>query len=380
MVYLKIYDRHNIDELQWNVFSNGEYAQAYLSDLIRNGVQAYISNVDTEMMVLAVDDILIPITINNTEYDNSYVCSPYTHYVSCGIEETQLMENRFLRFFLKVIFIALSGLLKWGQVNKVVSVNNWLLPTNLYPPITSEQISSISEFLKNRFPHHAIQFRSLNSRTNDIQLKALIANHYHDIMSRQIFFLDAKLSHPFKANMFKKDLQLLQRSPYTVVELPHKGQNQTKRLSDLYREIYLKKYTMHNPQYSEKFIDLAIEKKLLTMKALIHNGKIDGVYGYVKMNDVMTMPFFGYDTSLPTETGLYRKISALLALDAKEQGLMMNLSAGASSFKRLRRAEPHLEYNAVYLKHLSLRRQIAWLVLKGIVNPFGKRILKKLRL
>jgi len=51
-----------------------------------------------------------------------------------------------------------------------VMVNNWLLSTNLYPPSSNETLEAISRFLIERFPKHAIVYRSVNPILNESML------------------------------------------------------------------------------------------------------------------------------------------------------------------------------------------------------------------
>ena len=140
---IQIYHSSTIDSLQWPENEEGQYAKNYLYPLIKNGAKHYIDNTETEMIVIKVDDIVFPATINNAEYENSYVCSPYTLYVNCGFEKIATIQNRFLRsvglFFLGIFKRAF----RTGKINKIIFVNNWLFTTNLYPNMSESQIQAI---------------------------------------------------------------------------------------------------------------------------------------------------------------------------------------------------------------------------------------------
>jgi len=377
MLKITLYDQENIHQLVWPVTEQAASAKAYLIPLIENGVSSYITNVTTQMRILAIDDLILPLTINAEEYGNSYVCSPYTHYISCAIQESSLMTNRLLRTFSTGFMEMLGKALRYGKINKIVSVNNWLLPTNLYPVITQEQVKRITTFLSTTYPDHTIVFRSLNVHKEQALLSDCEKVGYQKVLARYIYFLDTQSPNVLKANMFKKDLNILQKSPYKIIELPQADSQEVKRILSLYRAIYLEKYTEHNPQFTTKFVELIVKSRFLKLKALKLDGRIDGVFGHYAINDVMTMPFFGYDTTLPLETGLYRKICALMTLEAKESKSLLNLSAGAASYKRLRRAEGSFEYSAVYHQHLPLRRKMPWFLLRVFVNGFGSRVMQK---
>lgn len=82
---ISLYNASNIDSLSWPNNPEGEYAQKFLMPLIKNGVHHYIENVETNLHILKIGDLILPITINDAEYQNSYVCSPYTQYISSGL-------------------------------------------------------------------------------------------------------------------------------------------------------------------------------------------------------------------------------------------------------------------------------------------------------
>jgi hypothetical protein len=48
---------------------------------------------------------------------------------------------------------------------------------------------------------------------------------------------------------------------------------------------------------------------------------------------------------------------------AAARGRILHFSSGAASFKRLRGAEPHVEYSLVYHRHLPPRQRLPWRLL-----------------
>lgn len=177
--------------------------------------------------------------------------------------------------------------------------------------------------------------------------------------------------------MFKSDLKLLNESPYTIVDGKTLSDRELERCVALYNALYLEKYTKSNPQITLQFLKGAIECNLLKVKVFKLEEEIDAVLGYTVKNGVATSPLFGYDPSLAEKTGLYRQLATLLALEAKEQSLLLNQSAGATSFKTLRRGEKELESIAVYVNHLPLFRQLPWKALKFALNSAGAKFMMK---
>lgn len=380
MKKIELYDKQNLECLVWPDTQDGEYAQKYLVPLIRDGVKSYIKNVDTEMMILKIGEYILPITINNEEYENSYVCSPYTHYVSYALEELRELKKPALENVLSGIIKALGVILKRMRFNKVVHVNNWLLATNLYPDLTNEIVNEIIIFLRERFPEHTIIFRSLNEATNGNIIRYLNNLGCHSIASRQVYGINLKNGRLPSSYDVKKDLKLLAGSIYEVVSADQLSACDIPRMLELYNMLYLDKYSKNNPQFTDGFIECAIRTGILTLFGLRNGNRMDGVIGFFERNGVITTPFVGYDVAQPKEAGLYRLISIKIIVEAAARRVYLNSSSGAAQFKRNRGAFGHIEYSMVYYSHLSWWRKIPWLVLSSVINNMGIPLMKKYRL
>ncbi|HVY71025.1 MAG TPA: GNAT family N-acetyltransferase, partial [Verrucomicrobiae bacterium] len=90
-----------------------------------------------------------------------------------------------------------------------------------------------------------------------------------------------------------------------------------------------------------------------------------------------SVPFIGYDTSLPQELGLYRVLVTMLLQRTAEEKLLLNYSSGAGDFKRRRGGEPVIEFNAIYTRHLPARRRAMFAALRELSNRVGRRFLEK---
>lgn len=380
---ISLYDTNNIDTLPWPESEVAILLKKYIVPLIKEGTSSFIKNVKTQLFALKVDDLVLPITVNDCELENSYVCSPYTHYITYAKEELHKLNNYLLEVFLDYLLASLGILLKLGKINKVVIINNWLVSTNLYPSLSLTQISSITSFLKAQFPQHTIIFRSINTGINKQIFAALSQNNYFMIASRQIYFINPQNTSSIKGKakwLLKKDFRLLDQGKYEVIDSDQILLEDIPRIEELYNALYLDKYSYKNPQFNQKFLALALKEKIFHIKVIKKNGKIDGVIGFYVINGVMTTPLFGYDTDLPLKLGLYRMISAQLILEATERGLILNQSSGAAEFKRCRGGIANVEYNAVYYQHLPLYRQLIWRLLGLLINKIGIPLLKKYKL
>ncbi|MEF3303233.1 GNAT family N-acetyltransferase [Paenibacillus sp. GYB003] len=380
-----LYDNRSFERIDWPPTAEGDYAKRFLLPLFRQPVESFVPNISTAMYALRLNRTVLPVTVNEAEYDNCYVCSPYTHYASYAREELYLLDSGAARFALRGVLRVLGLLLKASRFNRAVHVNNWLLSTNLYPELTEREIDGTIRLLLDRFPRHALIFRSLCRSINGELMDSLRRRGFRLVPSRQIYLWrhEGPLAPGAKARwLLKRDYALLDKRGYETVGPEALSAADMPRLAELYRALYLDKYSYYNPQFGADFLELARSRRLLELHALRHkeSGRLDAVLGYYCRSGVMTTPIFGYDTSLPQETGLYRMLSAVLLGIARTNGHLLHESSGAAQFKRNRGAVGELEYSAVYDRHLPFDRRISWIALEKLLNGVGVPLLEKYKL
>ena len=61
--------------------------RAWFSPVLERGSVWCAPNLDTQCVFLRVGEMELPLTVNDAQWDNSWVCSPFTHYVSYAQEE-----------------------------------------------------------------------------------------------------------------------------------------------------------------------------------------------------------------------------------------------------------------------------------------------------
>jgi len=375
---IKLFDENNIDEIKWPNNFEGQYAKSYLTPLIKNGTDSYITNVKTKLMVLTIDNIVIPITVNESEYENSYVCSPYTHYISYSMEELSELKNPKLEKILSIFINILGAFLKFGKINKTIHVNNWLVSTNLYAKLSKEHINEITKYLLNNFKGYAIIFRSLNELTNSDIYSCFADLGFEMVSSRRSYIFDFRKELSSKARyILRKDKKIMDSSNYKWISHNEINNDDIDILVNLYNQLYLNKYSTLNPQFNREFIKVALDSKVLELNVIKDNYGIKGVVGFFYRNGVMTTPLFGYDLSISQELGLYRILSLKLIEEATNRGLVLHQSSGAGQFKKCRGGVPVIEYSAVYIRHLSLFRRIVWKTIKIISNKIAMPMIIK---
>ncbi len=372
-----IYNKDTIDQISWPFTEMGAFAQDYLVPLITQGrgVASYFNNVHTDLRILMINDLVLPITINETEWNNAYVCSPYTHYITYAKEELKNLHNAWLEAIISTLLSLIGFILKRTQFNKVVTVNNWLLSTNLYPEISKKELLSITNYLKEKYPHHTIIFRSLNYRLNKNILNSLNDIGYRKIISRVVYISDPNdgmITMGAKKHL-RNDSKILSKTHYSILSqmIP------TAQVKKLYDLLYLKKYSYNNPQFNENFFTLIEKVRNFDTQALINNGTMEGFVSMFQFNGVMASPALGYNTSLNKKEGLYRMLSASMYQRAVDRGLIFHESSGVSEFKANRGARKEIEYSAVYLHHLSLYRAVGWYILMVLFQYVGLPLIEK---
>ena len=374
---IQLFDAANIEAFSGPPSSQCELAKKFFVSFIKNKPIHFIDNVDTKLMLLTINDICLPVTVNDEQYDNSFVCSPYTHYVSYAFFVLEKIQNSYLKSFLGGLLKFYGKLLRGGKINKVVTVNNWLFTTNPHAPLDKSTLETIVNHLKNKFPDHAIIFRSVTREVNPEFYDALVSQNFDMIASRLVYLSDARNEKIFHTRIFKSDMKHLRESPYKIIPSEEITDDDLPKIIELYRALYIEKYSKLNPQFNVNYIKHALKQGVLHLQLLKRDDQIEGVCGYFCQNNVMISPFFGYDPIKSEKNGVYRILCTLLLLNAQKLQVLFNQSAGGSFFKKIRRAEGFFEYTAVYNRHLPFSRKLPWNLLKVMMNSIGATYMKR---
>lgn len=358
----------------------------WLEALLSPPAQQWIENVDTAVSFIELGKWGFPITVSQNNWDSSYITSPYTAYVSYAIEELRELQSPALEWVLKRILQVLGIAMKGAQLNHVVMVNNWLVSTNLYPADwTGEGLAALTEQLKTTYPNHAIVFRSLTPGLHQSLLEQFRQHHYAWIPSRQVYLVDQQANLYQRRKDIRRDRSFLRNSIYQRVTRESIGSNNgdIERIYELYRMLYLEKYSWHNPVFSKKLIKHWLMSEAVYFEGLRNpdTGQLDGIIICQELDSCLTTPFLGYDTSVSIDTGLYRMLCCMIL----ERGESMNhrqlhRSSGAARFKRNRGATAHIEYSAVYTQHLSIPKRIVWRGLSALLNRVAVPLIQRFEL
>lgn len=361
-------DSTNVQEIDWPSGDLAQRARRYFEPMIRHGATGFIENVHVSTAALVVDDQVLPLVVSEGNPDDAAVCSIYAHYVGYPLGELKRLEERRWAFAARAFLSLLGPIVRLGRLGKVVYVNNWLFNTNPPTSLSREQLTEVTRHLEERFPSRAIVFRSINERTSGPKIHSLRSGGYELVRSRRIYLFDPRVGGFLPADNLRRDLRLLSRWKGIIRELQSAERREILRLSELYIRLYLGKYSAWNPRLTEAFFDLVTNQDVVRVFVIERGDDIVAFAAWFEDPTGVNAELVGYDLGVPRAEGLLRMAFALMFRDAIEGAKLLHLSAGNGGFKRLRGAEPTVEYDAVYFRHLGHPRRTAWRSFKCLMD------------
>ena len=349
----------------WPDSAQAEVARRILPDYLRLGPAQFVANADVEMQAMVAGDQVIPVVYARPgDRRAPDVCSTWSHYVRYPGSELDRGGSRAGALIKRGLLAASRPLLRFSRIDEVVSVNNWLLSTNPAPSLDRAAVESLTARLCEQAPGRAIVFRTVNPATNPDLAEALTGSGYRMVAARTVYVLDPT-SRPYRqSENARRDRKLLSRGDYEIAGHDDLSPADMPRLAELHRALYVEKYTALNPEFSPLFFETAWRNGFFEFQALRKDGRIDAYIAFYEWQELLVASLLGYDTRLPAELGLYRRGVALMTKESRRRGLRLHLSAGAGQFKYLRGARPCIEYDAIFDRHLPLRRRAGWTLLQ----------------
>jgi len=366
-------------EVPWPDSGEGRVARAYLEPLIEHGTTFAAPNLDADLGVAIVDGLVVPFTVSRELEDQSYIVSPYTHYITYGAEEIEKLDTPALERPLRRVVAGLGRAFGRARFDRVVYVDNWLTSTTLHALLPRDAWRSLIDALRARFPDHAVVVRGVDRRTSAALREDLESLGARFVFSRRVLFQDP--GDALRHRDGRKDQRLLDRAladgSYRVIDLRELDDDGLSRVRDLYDLLYVEKWSRHNPQLTREYVIHAIRCGFLQGCALVsREGPIDGAFAAWVRHGLYYVPILGYDTGLPRERGLYRMLAALSSADALSRGVLVHDSAGVSDFKQNRGAVPQLEHLAVFDRHLPRHRRAPWRALGALMDHIGAPLIE----
>jgi SAM-dependent methyltransferase len=370
LVKVEFADAGRVQALSHVPGNAGSWA-GYLAALLADGPSAYADNAYAEMEALLVDGTLLPLVLNRGIVGTADSCSPYSHYVAYSLEEATKRHPRLPPWLLSAAAAPVAQLLRAAGIDRVVSVNNWLLSTNPSVHLDLEQVREVTACLTSSYPDRAILWRSLNTKIDAALIEYARLSGYRLLRSRRVYMMEAGPWVYRTHENARRDFALLKQTRYDVISDPPALAPHVERMAELFGSLYLGKHSRLNTAFNARFFAVTLAAGVLEYRVFRTGGEVVAFVASFIRDRIMTPALLGYDLNLPQSQGLYRLCMATVLADAASQGLHLNLSAGAGSFKRLRGCTPVDEYDAVYDRHLPWTRRAAWFALSAASRTSG---------
>jgi len=359
-----------------SIFSEENESQSHqmLRKLLAQPSTDFVDNVRTKISVLNLENNVWALTVNEKEYGNALICSPYTTYVTYPLHALKKFKKIWIKSLILLNTSIMALLCRLTKFNQVVQVNNNLNSLIKHPAVFANRLPGLTIKLIQRYPTHAINFFRVNEVLDVALLTALKNEGYLVFPDRMahVFFFEKEY---IRRSHTKRDLSLLKKTDYTIVTHDKLTPEDADRFAQLYRQLFIDKHSKHNPVYTAAYFCEAIQHQWHHYTAFQNSaGRIDGFISWFIKDDVMVCGPLGYDSEVDRKTGVYRQLVALCLKHANENQLIFNMGGGSDEFKSNRGSVETMEYTAVFCAHLPFYRQIPWRLMSWACNKLLKKI------
>lgn len=377
-----LYDLTAGEAAPWPDGGASDHLRGWLAPFVGRPSHHAITNVHATVGVAVADDRAIPFTVRegvDGRANESYVASPLAHYVGASRAELVAVQPPLPGSTgLDAGLRGLGWILRRAGVDRTLYLNNRLVSTNLHPPLDRSTIERLHRAALERYPRHALAWRSIDGVHSAALMDTLSRLGYRPMFARRIWYQDPADPTVRRKKSFRRDGTLLRRSGYEVVDAQDLPSEAFERMHTLYERLYVTKHTSANPTPTVATWRAWHAAGGLHVRALVRHDALDAVYGFWRVERVVTAPLFGYDTHQPGHVGLYRMLSRAYADEAADHGWKVHASAGVGRFKRHRGAVPTNEVTMVFVRHLPTPTRVAWASLARLANGPGARMVERL--
>jgi len=382
MVEINVYNHANLYKLKWEKYYLGKQLQLFFVPIILDGSNNYVQNLHGEVGLLAFENYLLPFTIGKYKRKKTtYVASNISQYVDYA--EDEIVSNpkygKSAQFFAPIIFSLLRMFCQITRFDNCIFLNTFLISTNLLQGEMPKSFEDALKQLKMKYPNKAVVFKGMSSQNSLHVINQLKSIGFKSISGRLLYFLEKSDETYLKKRPYQQDLKKWEKSDGFVWKQFEKlTQEQHEIILSFYNDLYLKKYSNFNPQYTTRFIKSAHKSGILTFDLLFKNDELVAAQAIHTNNFELTTPFIGYDQTKPKDWNLYKYMNLRMTALSKEKKLDFNMSSGAGKFKYQRGGKPVFEYNWVYLKGLPFYRKWPFSFFSWIGEKYVKPAMLKL--
>lgn len=340
---------------------------AELSALVRNGA-------GLEMRFQAnpsrPEGPCIPLIVSDGKRGNASIFSPTAHYLDYPLFEMGRRASLPRRAAYAALGTPWRGLFQATRLDRVVYANHWLLIGAPPLELDHKALDVLIETIKADHPNHAVVFSGIVPAITPHLVRVLTALGGRAVQRRTVHLvdLDAPISGPSGKGRREKrnvDRELYEsRLPDRIID---RGEllEQADRIWELYAQLYLRKHSPINPQYTETFFRTLLQSEEFHVAGWFDNGALEAFNIRLLQDGINHWSICGYDVSAPRTKGLFRLIAADDVFGPGEFRLI-NWGGGNAPFKKFRGAKPVTEYDVVFDEHLSALRRFPWRVLREL--------------
>ena len=351
---------------------------AMLSEMVARGAGTFVSNVSTQLSSVEIAGRMMPLTIDNGSPGGSYVCSPHSAYALYAREEIGLVDVGMAALPARAAISGIGAMLRATRMDRVVHLGNWMLSTNLHAGWQGEGLAEARQSITDRFPDHLVGVRSIDDWSSPGLRQAMTDDGWVLVPSRQVWVVDDLAREWRPRGNHGHDRRALAASGLAISDLDRISEPDAARIADLYRMLYVERYSAFNPILTAAFIEASQRTGMLSYRVARNTGgTIMAVAGMWERGGTMTPPVVGYDITRPRSEALYRIACWMFMERAMERRWRLHGSAGAADFKRNRGAHGVIEWNAYHVEHLTMPRRAAVralaALLTSIIVPMARR-------
>lgn len=346
-----------------------ETASRFVRAFTEHGSRHFARNIQTRMGILRVAGETFPVSVNDGQYGNALSCSPSSIWIRLPADLYRQANAPISQAMATIGGAGLAPLFIALRFNRVVRLNDWLGLTRSFGSWRGRSVASLTRELARRFPRHAVLIPRIVEILNPGLAQTLERAGFRVSPRQTSYVLDGRDPEVPKRRNNQRDFRLVESDDFEFVD--HEGFRGADfaGCARLYREIYIRKYSPLAARYTPAFFELCHRLDLLRFRGFRGpGGRLIAMIGIAEDDAAMYASILGYDRTLPKERGLYRRLMALVIREACRRGIRLYLGSGAAGFKTSRGAEPHIQWGAVYARHLPVLRQGLW----DILNVVGK--------
>jgi hypothetical protein len=331
---------------------------AYLAALTKPGVG--LSNADVESTALQMPDRAFAV-LAPARGAACWIVSLCTLLGRTARQEVARETHGMQALAFTALSLLAEAILRGGRADRAVYPNHVLLSTSLYGDWRGDGLEDGLNALRAAYPNHAIIWRSLTQEDNAALLARMAALGGRMAPCRVTW----RIENPAQSWAVRRDVRddraLMRQQGFQAEAAIMTCPDDLRSALGMYASLYLHKYSNTNPAYRLDWLHAAVQSGLLRLRVIRNAaGDIEAFCAEHTYQGVMTIPLLGHDPACPQTRGLYRAAMAASMEHALQNGLRVNLSAGAGAFKRNRGAKPALEFCVIFCDHLPAYRRAVY--------------------